>query len=128
MVAELRREHWPQGTPDDFTGNLRRDYLNPSGEPGYGEYLPGLWLRTIRRRTDDGSTISVINDISDLKKAELFLSDDFARIGEGNIPYDSDERIVMANQRIYDLYGHDPDVVKHGRANVRTPAPNAQVR
>src|SRR3546814_15362750 len=85
MVAELRREHWPQGTPDDFTGNLRRDYLNPSGEPVYGEYLPGLWLRTIRRRTADGSTISVISDISDLKKAELFLSDAFASIGDGII-------------------------------------------
>ncbi|WP_341704178.1 PAS-domain containing protein [Ferrovibrio sp.] len=113
-IAEKRRQVWGKVPDDDFVDRLISDFADPAGRPVDGENTPGRWLRNVRHRTSDGSTISVIYDITDLKTAELVLADAFASIGDGILLYDANDRIVMVNQRFYEITGHDPDIIKPG--------------
>ncbi|WP_300295188.1 PAS-domain containing protein [Ferrovibrio sp.] len=113
-VLRLRRQHWPDSDHGGFAAALERDYRNPSGKPIDGEALPGLWLRGVRHRTADGSTISVLSDITDLKLAEQRLRDAISALTEGFILYDRDGHMVMANQRYYEMTRQDPALVRPG--------------
>jgi PAS domain S-box-containing protein len=113
-VLRMRRAHWPDSDHGGYAAALHRDYRNPSGKPIDGEALPGQWLRSVRHRTADGSTISVVSDITDLKLAEQRLRDAIAALTEGFILYDRDGYMVIANQRYYEMTGHDPAQIRPG--------------
>ncbi|WP_374302732.1 PAS-domain containing protein [Ferrovibrio sp.] len=113
-VLRMRRDHWPDSDHAGYAAALHRDYRHPSGKPIDGEALPGQWLRSVRHRTADGSTISVVSDITDLKLAEQRLRDAIAALTEGFILYDRDGYMVMANQRYYEMTRQDPAQVKPG--------------
>ncbi len=116
-VLNMRQKHWPNSDHAGFAAALKRDYRNPSGRPIDGEVRPGIWLRSVRHRTADGSTISVVSDITDLKLAEQRLRDAIEALTEGFILYDRDGHMVMANQRYYEMTRQDPALVKPGTHN-----------
>ncbi|MFN4309499.1 MAG: PAS-domain containing protein, partial [Ferrovibrio sp.] len=113
-ILNMRQKHWPSSDHAGFAAALERDYRNPSGRPIDGEIRPGIWLRSVRHRTADGSTISVVSDITDLKLAEQRLRDAIEALTEGFILYDRDGYMVMANQRYYEMTRQDPALVKPG--------------
>lgn len=109
LVSAKRRQYWPDADRDGYDTALRQDQASPSGEPIDSQYLPGRWLRSIRRRTTDGGTISVVTDITDLKLSEQRLHDAIESLSEGFTLYGPDNRLRMANRRFYELSGHDPE-------------------
>src|SRR5690606_28054342 len=116
-VVQMRMAHWPDIGHDDYGAALRREHQSPTGRPIDREFLPGRWLRSIRRRTADGSTISVVTDITDLKLAGLRLLDAVEALGEGFALYDPDGYLVLVNRHFYTLTGHDPNRFRVGTHN-----------
>jgi signal transduction histidine kinase/CheY-like chemotaxis protein len=114
ILTRRRREVWPQSGQDGYAEMLRNEQRNPTGRPIDREFLPGQWLRSVRHRAADGSTISVVSDITDLKLAEQRLRDAIEALAEGFALYDRDGYLVMVNRRFYELTDHDPAVVKPG--------------
>ncbi|HEX6957542.1 MAG TPA: PAS-domain containing protein [Ferrovibrio sp.] len=97
-----------------YLEQLESDFRNPSGQPIDAEVFPGRWLRTQRHRTADGGVISIIDDISDLKRAEQLLRDAISAINEGFVLYDIDDRVVLFNQRFVDYFWGLADVIRAG--------------
>jgi signal transduction histidine kinase/CheY-like chemotaxis protein len=114
ILVRRRHEIWPQSDKDGYAEMLRSEQRNPTGRPIDREFLPGQWLRSVRHRAADGSTISVVSDITDLKLAEQRLRDAIEALAEGFALYDRDGYLVMVNRRFYELTDHDPAVVRPG--------------
>ena len=117
IVRRRREAFWPDVDHDAYIEALRMQQRHPTGRPIDREYLPGRWLRSVRHRTADGSTISVVTDITDLKLAGLRLRDAVEALGEGFALYDRDGYLVMVNRHFYTLTGHDPNRVRVGTHN-----------
>jgi signal transduction histidine kinase/CheY-like chemotaxis protein len=114
LVIKRRAEAWPGYDYDGYAAMLRAEHRSPTGRPIDREFLPGQWLRSVRHRTVDGSTISVVSDITDLKLAEQRLRDAIEALAEGFALYDRDGYLVMVNRRFYELTDHDPAQVHPG--------------
>lgn len=114
IVTSRRRESWPQRGDDDYAALLRAEHAAPTGRPIDREFLPGQWLRSVRHRTADGSTISVVSDITDLKQAEQRLRDAIEALSEGFILFGPDRRMIMANRRYYEVFDLPPDSLLPG--------------
>lgn len=117
IVRQRRQAFWPDVNHDDYIAALQAEQQNPTGRPIDREYMPGRWLRSVRHRTADGCTISVVTDITDLKLAGQRLRDAIEALGEGFALYDRDGYLVMVNRHFYDLTGHDPNRIKVGIHN-----------
>ncbi len=114
LAIQQRIAHWPDISHDDYAAALRREHRQPSGRPIDREYLPGRWLRSIRHRAADGSTISVLSDITDLKLAGQRLRDAVEALAGGFALYDRDGYLVIVNQRFCDLTRQDRNDVRVG--------------
>ncbi|QDO97453.1 PAS domain-containing protein [Ferrovibrio terrae] len=114
IVIERRQKIWPQRDYDGYAAMLRAEHANPSGRPIDREFLPGQWLRSVRHRAADGSTISVVSDITDLKQTEQRLRDAIEALSEGFILFGPDQRMIMANRRYYDAFDLPPDSLLPG--------------
>jgi len=114
MVVQRRREIWPGSSQDGYAEMLRTEQRNPTGRPIDREFLPGQWLRSVRHRAADGSTISVVSDITDLKQTEQRLRDAIEALSEGFILFGPDKRMIMANRRYYDVFDLPPDSLLPG--------------
>src|SRR3546814_5849536 len=85
-AATARRAELTPGLDvDAYIAALRQDFREPSGEPIDAELFPGHWLRTQRHRTADGGLISIVVDISDLKRAEQRPRDAIEEIGRAHV-------------------------------------------
>jgi len=104
IVARRRQEVWPQLDHDGYAAVLRAEHRSPTGRPIDREFLPGQWLRSVRHRTADGSIISVVSDITDLKQTEQRLRDAIEALSEGFILFGPDKRMIMANRRYYEVF------------------------
>ncbi|WP_341911135.1 PAS-domain containing protein [Ferrovibrio terrae] len=114
IMQQRRQKIWPDTDHDGYAAMLRAEHLNPTGRPIDREFLPGQWLRSVRHRTADGSTISVVSDITDLKLAERRLRDGIEALSEGFILFGPDQRMVMANSRYYRIFDLEPDSLPEG--------------
>lgn len=114
IVVQRRREIWPDEDHDGYAERLRAEQSAPTGRPVDAEFLPGQWLRSVRHRAADGSTISVVGDITDLKQAEQRLRDAIEALSEGFILFGPDQRMIMANRRYYDVFDLPPDSLPVG--------------
>lgn len=114
IVAQRRQESWPGRDDDGYAATLRAEHSSPTGRPIDREFLPGQWLRSVRHRTADGSTISVVSDITDLKQAEQRLRDAIEALSEAFILFGPDQRMIMANRRYYDVFDLPPDSLLPG--------------
>ena len=59
---------------DDWVEARLKQHRDPS-EPLLQRRDDGRWIQVSERKTEDGSTVAIYNDITDLKKAELELSE-----------------------------------------------------
>jgi PAS domain S-box-containing protein len=114
VARELRQRVSPNLDLDQFLETLRQDFWNPSGRPIDAEVYPGRWLRIQRHRTADGGVISIVGDISDLKKAEQRLRDAISSINEAFVLYDQTDRVVLFNQRFVAYYWKLADIIRPG--------------
>ncbi|MCW0232323.1 MAG: PAS-domain containing protein [Ferrovibrio sp.] len=114
ILIKRRQEAWPESEHDGYAAMLRAEHRSPTGRPIDREFLPGQWLRSVRHRTADGSTISVVSDITDLKQAEQRLRDAIEALSEAFILFGPDRRMVMANRRYYDVFDLPPDSLSPG--------------
>ena len=114
IVIRRRQEIWPQSNLDGYAEMLRAEQRNPTGRPVDREFLPGQWLRSVRHRTADGSTISVVSDITDLKQTEQRMRDAIEALSEGFILFGPDKRMIMANRRYYDVFDLPPNSLPPG--------------
>ncbi len=103
----ILREALSFGLIDDAVGReeawlvqrLKR-HRNPSG-PHLQRRSSGQWIKVSERKTDDGSTVAVYSDVTELKEAETKVRD-LARFPEENpgpvLRIDSDGKLVYANK------------------------------
>jgi signal transduction histidine kinase/DNA-binding NarL/FixJ family response regulator len=89
-------------------------FLTAGGGRVDAQPFPGTWLRMQRRRTVDGGIISVFNDISDLKQAEQNLRDAINAISDGFVLYDTNDRVVLYNERFVDHNRRMADAIRPG--------------
>jgi signal transduction histidine kinase/PAS domain-containing protein len=82
----------------------------------------GRWVRTIDRRTADGSTVSVRVDVSDIKAKEIesrlqtqLLRSTFDNITDGLIVVDGEERLALWNANAIEILGLPRDMAQVGR-------------
>ncbi|MBL8834005.1 MAG: PAS-domain containing protein [Rhodospirillales bacterium] len=82
----------------------------------------GRWVRTIDRRTVDGSMVSVRIDVSDIKAQEvesrrqaLLLQSTFDNITDGLIVVDGAERLALWNANAIEILGLPKELAQVGR-------------
>lgn len=114
-------------SPDE----LRDQYLQLHQNPGQSlevRLKDGRWLRVTDRRTADGGIVSVRSDITELKRRESSLTRlsnelrtqmmrfDTAlnNMVQGLCMFDSQQRLIVCNERYLEMYGFSPDIVKPG--------------
>ncbi|MDH3771082.1 MAG: PAS-domain containing protein, partial [Nitrospirota bacterium] len=88
----------------------------------------GRWLRVTDRRTKDGGIVCVRTDITELKRRESSLTKlsnelrtqilrfDTAlnNMIQGLCLFDSEQRLIVCNQRYLEMYRFSPEIVKPG--------------
>ena len=97
-------------------------------EPTEMNLTDGRWVQINEKKTDDGSIVSLLSDITHMKEREF----DLLRISkqlhartaqfdvalnnmvQGLCLFDSDQRLLVTNRRYLDMYGFSEDVVKAG--------------
>ncbi len=110
--------------------NARHDALASTEEPGEAgrdgtplvhQLADGRWVRVEERRTDDGGTVAMRMDITDLKQREIdagrktvVLQATLASMSEGISVVDRDLRLVLWNDRMVELTGVPPEVLHVG--------------
>lgn len=74
----------------------------------------GRWILITDRRQQDGHIVGVRTDITEVKRAEANLRDAIESLKDGFVLYDSDDRVVIANERYRQTYGKYADKVVPG--------------
>ena len=116
-------------TPDDFVKLQLKRHRNP-GEPYEIQLANGQWLLISEKRTDDGGTVGLYSDITELKKREAHIQDISRELSvrnahfqsaldnmiQGLCMFDADQKLIVCNHRYLEMYGFSPEVVKPGIA------------
>ena len=95
---------------------------NPTGK-SFDDYAPdGRVFRVLRRKVDGGGTVTVISDVSELKRAEQDLARKEAalHVALDNMPgalvyTDESLNVVVANDRLKDFYTTPRELYETGR-------------
>jgi PAS domain S-box-containing protein len=118
--ANARPQEW-------FEQRLAR-HRNPGG-PFLHHQWDGRWIQVSERKTQDGGTVGVFTDVTELKRREEELAaardkateaqrrlvDAIESISEGFSLYDADDKLVIYNRRYRDMHGSlSVDLVKEG--------------
>ena len=78
------------------------------------ETSDGRWILITDRRMADGCIVGIRSDITEVKRAEANLRDAIESLNDGFVLYDSDDRLVVANERYRQDYGAYADQVVPG--------------
>jgi signal transduction histidine kinase len=68
------------GTEPGYIERRLALHRNPTGEPVEERHAAGDWIRVTERRTSDGGVVTIVTDITDLKRAEAEMRDANARL------------------------------------------------
>ena len=88
----------------------------------------GRWIRCSENKTNDGNTVSIRTDISEMRRREAELtrlSDALSvqnlhfdtalnNMAQGLCLFDASQRLIVCNRRYLELYGFSDEVVKPG--------------
>lgn len=78
------------------------------------ETAEGRWILITDRRMQDGCIVGIRTDITEVKRAEANLRDAIESLNDGFVLYDSDDRLVIANERYRQDFGNYADQVVPG--------------
>jgi class 3 adenylate cyclase len=117
--------YYGEGSVDAHVARRLQSLRNPTGET-FDDYPPsGRVYRVGRRKVDAGGTVTVITDITELKRAERELAQREAEfhVALDNMPgalvfTDADARLVMANPRFAEMYDVPQELLQRGRPYV----------
>jgi PAS domain S-box-containing protein len=116
--------------PQEWIEQRLARHRNPSG-PFLHHQWDGRWIQISERKTQDGGTVGVFTDVTELKRREEELAaardkateaqrrlvDAIESISEGFSLYDADDKLVIYNRRYRDMHGTGSiDVVNQGVA------------
>ncbi len=107
---------------------LRKDAIRGRRDSFEIQLGDGRWLHCSETSTSDGNTVSIRSEITELKRREaeltrlsevlkvqnLHFDTALNNMAQGLCLFDSDQRLIVCNQRYLDMYGFSPDVVKPG--------------
>ena len=114
--------------PQEWIEHRLARHRNPGG-PFLHHQWDGRWIQISERKTQDGGTVGVFTDVTEIKRREEELAaardkateaqrrlvDAIESISEGFSLYDADDRLVIYNRRYRDMHGTGSiDVVKQG--------------
>ncbi len=116
-------------SPEDFIKLQLKRHRNP-GEPHELQLANGRWLLVSEKRTDDGGTVGLHSDITELKQREVRIQEISRELSvrnahfqsaldnmiQGLCMFDADQKLIVCNHRYLDMYGFSPEVVKPGIA------------
>jgi hypothetical protein len=114
--------------PEEWVEQRLARHRNPGG-PFLHHQWDGRWIQISERKTQDGGTVGVFTDVTELKRregelaaardkateAQRRLVDAIESIPEGFSLYDADDELVIYNRRYRDMHGTGSvDVVNQG--------------
>ena len=114
--------------PQEWIEHRLARHRNPGG-PFLHHQWDGRWIQISERKTQDGGTVGVFTDVTEIKRREEELAaardkateaqrrlvDAIESISEGFSLYDADDRLVIYNRRYRDMHRTGSiDVVKQG--------------
>jgi len=111
-AAELRDPAEAEGRIKDWVAERMARHRDP-GEPQIQQRWDGRWVRVSERKTEDGGTVAVYTDITELKRVEQvaadarsLLTDAIDHISEGFVLYGPDDRLVLCNNTFRGIWGY----------------------
>ncbi len=119
-VLRLGIEHGHYADPelatdqDAWMDRMCAVHTNENGESHEMETSDGRWILITDRRMEDGCIVGVRSDITEVKRAEANLRDAIESLNDGFVLYDSDDRVVVANERYRQDFGKYADRVVPG--------------
>src|ERR1700726_785991 len=131
--------------PQEWVEQRLAWHRNPKG-PFLHHQWDGRWIQISERKTQDGGTVGVFTDVTELKRregelaaagdeateAQRRLVDAIESISEGFSLYDADDKLVIYNRRYRDMHGTSSiDVVNQGasfEAILRNAAGSGEIR
>jgi len=108
------------GREEDWIKERLTAHRNPRG-PLIQPRRDGTWLQINEHRTDDGGTVAIYTDISDLKRQEAEVAEKTAvleatleNMGEGISMFDADLKLILHNKRFLEIWDYPPDRFRPG--------------
>jgi signal transduction histidine kinase/CheY-like chemotaxis protein len=109
-----------EGRIDAWVAERLEKHRNPSG-PHLQERGDGTWIRITEHKTEDGGTVAVYTDITELKRREeelaqksTILEATMENVGQGISMFDADLNLIVYNQKFLDLLDIPADRFKAG--------------
>ena len=122
LRAGVTRGQYPEaeGRVEEWIAERLKTHRNPGA--AIERQLPnGRWVNIRETKTRNGSTLGIRSDITDLKRREQQLRESEERLSqivdslqEGFVLYDSDDRIVMWNEKWLSIHDNVVDIVAPG--------------
>lgn len=78
------------------------------------EFEDGRVVRVSRRRTEEGGSVAVRTDITEIRRAQARLSDAIESINDGFLLWDADDRLVLFNDAYRNIYPEFADQIRIG--------------
>ncbi|MCC7274784.1 MAG: PAS domain-containing protein [Alphaproteobacteria bacterium] len=115
---EWRRQFMSEEEVDAYVA-ARLAHWRSGGETPLEQRLPdGRWVLVSERPTADGGIVAIHTDITEQKRAEIRLVDAIESIDQGFILCDEQDRVVLTNRRIREMFPSVAPVMVPG-ASVR---------
>jgi len=110
------------GREEEWIAERLQRHRNPSG-PFEIATRNDQWISINEQVLEDGATILVIRDVTEIKKAERLIRTQNERFNVAlqNMPaglcvYDKNHRLVVCNDRFGEMYGVAPELLRPGMA------------
>ena len=102
---------------EDYVKDRLAEFRDPTG-PFEVARANGTWVRCVNKKTRDGRTICLREDITDFKRTQEALTESerkyreiFDNLTDVFYRADSDGRIIVVSPSVKDLFGYEPDEV-----------------
>ncbi|MSQ54395.1 MAG: PAS domain S-box protein [Betaproteobacteria bacterium] len=116
LRARLAAGHFPDadGREEEWLALRLAEHRKPTG-PVERRRRDGRWMQTHDQRTPDGRTVTIGLDITERKLSEDQLRTALEHLGEMIVLTDSEDRIVVANQRFLEFNAPVAEYAAPGR-------------
>ncbi len=98
---------------EEVVAERMEQHRNPQG-PFVQQRLDGSWIQVNEHKTEDGGTVTIYTDITELKEREAELAEKTAllettldQMGEGLAMFDADLDLIICNRRFRETWGYE---------------------